>query len=125
MERPFITKRDIWLVCGILAAALFFHLSLFNDTADYAEGRISVHGSVVMTADLREAGVIGLPNNPFVYLQVTEQGIAFIQSDCRDQICVRTGPLNRPGQAAACLPNRVSLLVVSRNDSNDIDAVTR
>lgn len=39
---------------------------------------------------------------------VAEKGrIRFKQADCPDKICVNTGWLEKPGDIAVCLPNRV------------------
>lgn len=45
---------------------------------------------------------------PAVVLHRDEEGkIAFIQSDCPDQVCVNEGKLFLPHHFAACLPNHV------------------
>jgi hypothetical protein len=38
-------------------------------------------------------------------------GAVYVHSDCRDQICVNAGWLDRGGEWAACLPNRVILRI--------------
>ena len=45
----------------------------------------------------------------------------FIQSDCRDQICVNSGYLERGGSWAACLPNRV---IATMNKKSTVDDST-
>ena len=45
-------------------------------------------------------------------------GIRFQHSDCPDQICVRTGLVNRVGEYAACLPNEIILKIVSAGKRN-------
>jgi hypothetical protein len=124
--RPLFHPRDFWLVGGILILALVLYavFSYLNRYDGQAAGQISVDGSVVLTAGLQKYGELALPGNPMIRFTVCGRGIAFSQSDCRDRSCVRAGPLNRPGQAAACLPNRTALLVAGRSGADDFDAVT-
>ena len=46
---------------------------------------------------------------------------AFSSSDCPGEDCVHSGKLTRPGQTAACLPNRVSVTVTGGgSDAPDV-----
>lgn len=49
-------------------------------------------------------------------LQVTDGRLRFIASTCSNKVCIHTGWLKHAGEAAACLPNRISVLL-ARNDS--------
>lgn len=41
-------------------------------------------------------------------VEVASDGRArMVESDCPDQVCVRTGWITRPGQVIVCLPNRI------------------
>lgn len=42
-------------------------------------------------------------------LRIENGRVRFLSSPCRNQVCVRSGWLSHGGDAAACLPNRVSL----------------
>jgi hypothetical protein len=45
-------------------------------------------------------------------VEISSDGRArFTHSDCRDQICVNAGWLDRGGEWAACLPNRVIIRI--------------
>ena len=53
-----------------------------------------------------------------------ENGKVFMESaECPDQICVKQKPLNLSGRDIVCLPNKVTVRVVSEN--KDVDVVTR
>lgn len=54
-------------------------------------------------------------------IEITENSVYFSQSDCPDQVCVRTGKLTRAGQLAVCLPNRVIVRLIGAQD--EIDAI--
>lgn len=55
---------------------------------------------------------------------VIENGaVRFLDSPCRDKICVAAGELSRSGEWAACLPNRVFVSVTgTQPDESPIDA---
>lgn len=54
-----------------------------------------------------------------------EGRIRFSESDCPDRLCVAQGWLDRPGQAALCLPNRIEIrLEGSGKGGNTIDALS-
>ncbi|MFZ5965938.1 MAG: NusG domain II-containing protein [Bacillota bacterium] len=45
-----------------------------------------------------------------------------VESDCRDQICVKTGWISKDNQTSICLPNRVSIRIES--NQSDIDGIS-
>lgn len=60
-------------------------------------------------------------------LEIENGTVRFVDSPCRDKICVAAGALSASGQWAACLPNRVFVTVsaAARDESlPDIDGAT-
>ena len=110
-ERRLFNFKDLWLLAGlaVFAALIFFVLS----SNDAGSAEILIDGETV-TVSLSADRDIVLESLPNVKFQVRDGGIAFVKSDCPDQICVRSGFLHRAGQAAACLPNRVSIIIIER-----------
>jgi hypothetical protein len=68
--------------------------------------------------------VFSVPQLPQVEFVMSNRGIAFLYSDCPDQICVNTGWLSRGGDFAACLPNEI-LLIFQSADNEGIDGIAR
>jgi hypothetical protein len=56
-------------------------------------------------------------------LKVENGRVRFIRSPCRNQVCVHGGWLSHSGDAAACLPNRVSISL-SGDAGAGLDAVS-
>jgi hypothetical protein len=48
--------------------------------------------------------------------------VRVIQSDCPEQICIRSGRVSRPGQWIACVPHRVFIEIQGR-DEDPVDAI--
>lgn len=88
----------------------------------YAE--ISVDGRPVNRMPLDTDALYDVPlTKGHMKVSVRGGGVAVVESDCPDQICVRTGRIRRPSQAVICVPNRVVVRIVGEQKP-DIDAVS-
>ncbi len=112
----FFKRTDLLIIAAIIAAGLVIWLvygSMYGGRAAKAE--IYYNNELVETVGL-EGGherVFSIPQKPSVVFQVDNEGnISFIESDCPDKICIKTGKLHTVGQNAACLPNGVVLKLV-------------
>lgn len=56
-------------------------------------------------------------------LRVQDGRVRFVSSPCRNKVCVHSGWLSHGGDAAACLPNRVSISL-SGDAGSGLDAVS-
>ncbi|GHU88362.1 hypothetical protein FACS1894202_04300 [Clostridia bacterium] len=111
-------NRKIWngsdgiLVLSLLLSALIVWLLYARfSKSDELSADIRLNGEVVMTVPLDAGKVFSLDRLPNVTFEVKDGKIAFVHSDCPDQICVHSGFLSVSGQTAACLPNRVAIRV--------------
>lgn len=52
-------------------------------------------------------------------LEVRDGKVRFVQSPCSGKQCIHSGWLSKAGDFAACLPNRVTLVVASREQLYD------
>ena len=98
----------------LLAVILFFIKSSFGSQTE-AEAEIYYNSAIVKTVSLT-SGIsekFAVPGQPNVILQVNHGGICFYSSTCRDKICIKSGVLSRPGESAACLPNKVAIKIVA------------
>ena len=116
-------KHDIWFFAGLIALALLIYAAGAPPGRNADRAEISVAGRVEQTVELSRDREFSLPRNPGVRFAVKDGAIAFIESDCPDKTCVRNGFLRRPGQMAACLPNRVFLTVKGADGPGAVDAV--
>ena len=72
-----------------------------------AEERVSVAGSIGETM-----------------VEISKGRAAIVSSPCNGQTCVAAGEINKNGQWAACLPNRVFILIEGAADADAIDAAS-
>lgn len=47
---------------------------------------------------------------------------AIVESDCRDQLCVRMGKITKVNQTSICLPNRLSIRL--KSNKSDLDVIS-
>lgn len=55
-------------------------------------------------------------------IEVDKGSIRFIDANCPDKICVKSGTLKKPGETAACLPHK--LIITIEKNNNEVDAVS-
>ena len=114
-------KKDLILIAVLLVVAGGFfgwqYLSTRGQSELYAVFRLD--GEIVKTVDLSHDQTFTLGNREAVVFEVRDNQVAFICSDCLDQICVNVGFISRPGQAAACLPNGIVMHIEGQDPQGD------
>lgn len=58
-----------------------------------------------------------------IHLRIAAGRVRFIASPCRNQVCLHAGWQSHAGDAAACLPGRVSLRLSGGDGSDAVDAI--
>lgn len=126
MERKTASKKDIWLIGGILlmAAALSL-LFLLGQKGGGTQAVLSIDGKNVAVyelaamedqlIDLNE--LYGVP----VLLEIKDHAICFKESQCPDHICEDYGYISRETESAVCMPNRTVLSIYSVQDRIQIE----
>lgn len=103
------------LIAGIIfVASLYKQLWFSKGHGDFVQITVDEHEHrLVSLADdqiLKMKGKVGISE-----LEIHKGKIRFTHSPCANQICVHTGWLEKGGDFAACLPNRVAVEVVANN----------
>ncbi|TCO79991.1 NusG domain II-containing protein [Marinisporobacter balticus] len=123
-----VTKWDRWLIISIIFFAImgmFFVKSITHNDE---------HLYLIIEVDGKEYKKISLdPSNPpstvkidTIYghsiIEVGGDGAKFLESDCKDQLCVKMGKITKANQTSICLPNRVSIKLISKK--SDVDSIS-
>ena len=129
MVAKLLSKKDLVLIIIILAVGFSalgirqIRQRVCSQNGIFAE-IMYAHG--VQTVYLDSDKTFYLPSIPNVLFEVQDGQIAFVKSDCPDQVCVHAGFQGLPGQMAACLPNGLVLSVVKdRPGDDDLDVFVR
>lgn len=120
-------RNDIRLIAVVLAAAAIGAAYLFVFRGGGNTVQVTVDGQVYGTYPLSlertvdiESGEHGDGHNRLVI----RDGKAFVETaDCPDGICAAHRPIFRDGESIVCLPNRVVVTVIVREDADAPDVV--
>ena len=125
-NRKLFNRIDIWIIAGLLIMSLriyIWYAAIFQDNSGYAYAQIIINGEVVEAVDLSIDRIFSPEQLPNVSFEIRGGAIAFIKSDCPDQICVNNGFLSSSGQISVCLPNFVSLVIRTVGHDESIDII--
>ncbi|MCI1966842.1 MAG: NusG domain II-containing protein [Oscillospiraceae bacterium] len=115
----FVKKTDFVILLVLLIVCVggwLIYQKEYGSKAAVAE--IYYESELVETIDLTKDvdRRFSIPQNQHVvFHQYSDGSICFEESDCPDQICVKSGRLKTIGQSAACLPNRIVLKIRAKN----------
>ncbi len=118
-NRSPVTVRDFILIFTLLFISLTA-LLIMRFSSDTLTAHIIYDGEEVMTAELdkvRETTVFSPVDG--VEIEISEDGIRFLNSDCKSRQCVSCGVLTKAGQSAVCIPNRVMITLTSNGTKAD------
>lgn len=121
-----IKKGDVLLLAAFLAAALLIALSPIlrnalsshrNHKEENAVLEIHIAGDLYGTYSLSENQTLEIHSSYGNNTLTISGGTAVMTaSDCRNQICVRSGGISEPGQMIVCLPHRLSAEILPASE---------
>lgn len=110
--RDIILALSLLLICG--TAALVMRLV----SSDGTKAVIYVNGTEYGTYPLDEDTEIKVGTEYGENTVVIKDGEAFVRdASCPDKICEKTHSVSRGGESIVCLPNRMSVRIVSEKES--------
>ena len=120
-----IVRNDIILIiCLLLIAAIgIFYLFGLREKGDSVKVTVDgkIYGTYSLGKTITEDIYTGKDNGHLNRL-VIKDGKAYMETaTCPDGICVAHNPIFRDGESIVCLPNKVVITVITKN--NDIDVV--
>ncbi len=122
---PIVSLKDIIIILLFLLVALLFLVFQSRSSGSGATCEILYQREIVMNVSLDKEQTFSIEQLPNVVLEVRDGRIAFIQSDCPDKTCVRTGFISEHGQFAACLPNGIALRIVADHNEDTPDTIAQ
>ncbi len=107
-------KADIFLIGGLLAAALILWIAgrFFAAPADSLTVSVSVDGQTAEVYPLSDDREITIQTPGGTNRLIIRDGAASVtEADCPDRLCVLQPAISRPGQTIICLPHRLVITV--------------
>lgn len=115
-SRPFIKKSDLFVVLLVIlisAAGVMSLIFKHTDNTAPVSAEIKINTKLYKTVNLTDANepyTITVDGNCPVTLEISVEGVRFLESECPDKLCVHSG-LIEANESAACLPAGVSVTV--------------
>ena len=118
-----LRKADILLFFSFLAlAALIAVLPLMRSSGGEQKVRIISGGEITgiyplendIDVEVRHDGHLNI-------VSIKDKKVHMEYSDCRNQICVHTGEITRPGDTIVCLPNYVIVEITGSEGGGEED----
>ena len=117
----YFRKADILVVIIILVMFIGMMFLIFMPTGDKVV--IRVDGKVKYTYNLDENKVINLTINgeENANIIVIENGYVYMKSaTCKNDICVKSGKINKVGETICCLPHNVVVEIIGKGGMDTV-----
>jgi hypothetical protein len=118
-SKPPLKVFDFVVLLLSLAVTIFSSLVVY--AAPQAEARVILCGSGrvwVFPLTAEEKVPVPGPAGETV-VEISGGRARVLSSPCTNQICVAAGYIHRPGELAACLPNKVSVTIEGNEDDSE------
>ena len=121
--RIFKTGDKILIISIAVIAVLLLVCNTFGVSPDkQITAVITQNGNLIRKInlnDLKDSESVYI-NEPIKQVILAEKGrIRFLESDCPNQICVKTGWLTKAGDRAVCMPSKVVITIVGGDKQVD------
>lgn len=117
-----LRSRDVLLALLILAVAAAVWLWPRGQAQTAVIEQDGRELARVELAQVTQGYAMEIPGEYPVTLWIEPDGVRFESASCPDKLCIRTGKISRAGEAAVCLPARVSVRI--EGGSRPVDGVT-
>jgi len=123
-------KSDLLIIIAVIILAGSFYVTnfLMNQKSDEMTVEVYAFDELVYSNVLNDKteDVFIIDNETGYNKIIIDEGVVtMIEADCRDQICVLSRPISRPGEVIVCLPHQVIVQINSPSpDEGDIDAIS-
>ncbi|MGN0526157.1 MAG: NusG domain II-containing protein [Acutalibacteraceae bacterium] len=125
-EKNLFKRTDIIIIFLISMLSLILFVCFKGNSDGVRTAVITVDGKVYETINLETANdrVFTIKTTPLTTIKIEDGSIAFINAECPDHTCEKTGFLKNTGDTAACIPAKVVISVKGEHKSSDnVDAV--
>lgn len=120
-KRPYFKPMDLIIISIVLLVSVSSFVFIYINASEGstpAVAEIRVNAQLVKTIDLREVEApyeLTVEGKFPVTLEISNEGVRFINSECADGLCMHSG-LIEANESAACLPAGISVKVISQSE---------
>ena len=109
-----LKRNDIYLMIAVVVIGIVIGLYIHLNKKSGGKAVLKYGNNQSMDIDLSKDRKIDLESNGIkIHLDIKDDAIAFVHSECPDHICERFGYIKNIGESAICLPAQASVTIVS------------
>lgn len=112
-------KSDILIIALIVVAIIISLFFILNTTqGQYVE--VYHKGELIERHLLSDNITIVVDKTGHNEIRIKDNTVSMYKSDCKNQVCVKTGEINKSGQRIICAPNGIVVLITGRESLDGI-----
>ncbi|MGL5755199.1 MAG: NusG domain II-containing protein [Paraclostridium sp.] len=118
-------KNDFFLILSIIVVVCaFLVFNHFKESGKADKVVIYVDNKVYKEVPLDKNEELTIKTeNGYNKVKIHDKGVEVTQASCPDEVCVKTGFINKSNKSIVCIPNKVSIKIIS-DEKNDIDIIS-
>ena len=115
-------KNDIILIAVLLIMAIVAIICMFCFSKnDNLKACVYYNDELILSFDLTNDEIYEVDGDlGTVKIEVKNNSVRVIESNCPDGICIHSGAISNTSQSIACLPNRIYIKLVGKNEGVDV-----
>ncbi len=123
-------KNDVVLLVFYIILTIAMTGYVIQDKINATEDQIQIYsdGKVVKSIEwpaenqkFKVSSTLG-----FIVVEIENNQVRVLDSNCRDRICVHTKAINQGGEMIVCLPNKMYVEIKKKNTSkSELDALSQ
>lgn len=122
------SDKILFLIIGIVIIGGFLYQYIADKDVGNKVVEIKIDGEIYEKVELNNLDtteIIHIENEYGInHIEVDNKGAKVIYANCPDQVCVRTGRIEKPGPIIACLPHKLSVEIVGDTE-DELDAISQ
>ncbi|OSB10169.1 hypothetical protein B2H97_09370 [Paraclostridium bifermentans] len=117
-------KNDFFLILSVLIIiGVWISFSFFKNQDKGEKIVIYLDNKVYKEIPIDATEDINIKTDSgFNKIKIHDKGVEVVDASCPDKVCVKTGFIDKSNKNIVCIPNKVSIKIIS-NEKNDIDTI--
>ncbi|WP_099188925.1 Gx transporter family protein [Tepidibacter mesophilus] len=113
----------IILITLVLSIGVLYFNNIDNNDTGYKRIQVvvdnKIYEDIVITNEDYKKTIKIETEKGYNYIYIHDGGVEIKEADCHDEVCVRTGFIDRRGQMIACLPRRLYVKILGEDSQID------
>ncbi|HZK34855.1 MAG TPA: NusG domain II-containing protein [Bacillota bacterium] len=119
----------VYIFIALIIVGSFLGLSIIGADANHLQVTIRVGEETIGTyglpaGDEEKEIRVDSGDGQYNIVIIASTGTYVKEANCRDDVCVRWGKINRPGQTIVCLPHRLVVSIIGEGNEPAVDDIS-